>query len=519
MTTDATTRQHCAACGRDDLLLTKDGALRAHTGDRRRASETNPYCPGELADPGILRVRPTSSPEVLAKAIGALERGDVAISGDGSWQADRVPAPVPAGPQDAADALLMGTGPRPSDGGTDANDLLMSDAGEPPNDGMNCLIRNGRYALPDQITGAPRLWTRATTFAETISDLYAINLYKLQMATIGFANHPYLLDPFWGVTRETRGENKNALNRAHWRAAKLAGDKVPAEWGTRMHLWIERLSRDEITLADVEKDYRDEVTAWAAAMSEAGLSTVPDLIERRVAVPMYGVAGTLDQVVQIHRSVSVRIGPKIYRLHAGDYMIGDIKSGRDLSYAEGEISWNAPTVSRGEISKQLAIYAAGVRQGLVARWDPDAPPVREDDGGAWVWEKISIPAKALRTDVGVVMHVPVQRGEDEPARCTLNWINIERGWTGLQLCEAVREDRNEKGLMSPFSVAEVPVKAPAPMVREATWAERFGAVTSKNAAADLYREYRASEDFDPVIAKKLVAVAKGIISAITEESA
>lgn len=425
---------------------------------------------------GTLIVRPSSSPEVLDKAVKILEKQ---VS--------------------AADQFLMGK--RPTGGEADADAFLMGED-DRPNDGMNCLVRGGRYRLPDQITGAPKSWTRATTLAETISDLYAINLYKLQMATIGFANNLGLLKEFAGVTREERGTYKEELNTAHWRAAKLAGDKVPANWGTRMHLWIERLSRDEITLADVEPAYRDEVTAYAAAMADNGLSAVPDLIERRIAVPIYGVAGTLDQVVQIHRSVSIRINNKIFRLNAGDYLIGDIKSGRDLSYAEKEIS------------RQLAIYAHGVRQGLVARWDPDADPVREDDGGAWVWEKISIPPKALRTDVGVVMHVPIGQ-----KKCTLNWINIERGWEALQLCEAVRDDRREKGLLVPFSVAEVPTEAAPPVVRNARWSERFKAVTSKAAASDLYKEYKASPDFSADKAARLVKIAKASIAAVAESSA
>lgn len=518
MTTDPD-RHGCRECTRTDLTLTANGRVRSHTADGRRRTPDNPNCSGGSGLPlGVdeevrqpLRVSRGHGAGTSPDPTGPV-RSDVATAGDTSWNAAGTSlltgpdsaASVPDtdaelyAPQSAADALLMDGAPVRSAGSAD--DFLMGE--DPPNDGEACLVRGGRYRLPDQITGAPRSWTRATTLAETISDLYAINRYKLQMATIGFANNPHLLEPFEGVTRETRGENKDDLNTAHERAAWLAGDKVPAMWGTRMHLWIERLSRDEITLADVEPKYRDEVTAWAAAMADAGLSAVPDLIERRIAVPVYGVAGTLDQVVQIHRSVSVRINNKVFRLQAGDYCIGDVKSGRDLTYAEKEIS------------RQLAIYAHGVRQGLVARWDPEAEPVRPEDGGAWVWEKISISPKEIRTDVAVVMHVPIGKKQ-----CTLNWINIERGWKGLQLCEAVRDDRREKGLLVPFSVAEVPTEAAPPVVRAARWTERFEALTSKPAASELYREYKASPDFDAVTAARLVKIAKANIAAVTEESA
>lgn len=461
-------RAWCAEC-KGDYLTTAKGMIRKH-GD----------CDGGGQPPGP------------AQDVGS----DVATAGDTSWHAAPVPGdPAPAAaPQTAADALLMGAGPARAPGST--NDFLMGE--DPVSDGSDTLVTGGRYNLPDQLTDAPRRWTRATTFAETLSDLYAINLYKLQMATIGFANNPHLLEEFEGVTREERGVYRDRLNTAHWKAARLAGDKVPAQWGTEMHNWIERLSRDEITLDDVAPAYRDEVAAWSGAMAEADLSAVPGLIERRVAVPLYNVAGTLDQVDRVHRGRTVRINEKIFRLNAGEHVIGDVKSGRDLSYAENEIS------------QQMAIYAHGIREGKVAKWDPEA----NEGEGAWTWEKISIDPKSVRQDIGVVMHVPIGQ-----KKCTLHWIDLTKGWDALHLAEAVRDWRRTKGLMVPFSVAEVATKAAAPVVRAARWSERFYDVRSKAAASALYAEYRRSPDYDVDEAKRLVKIAKASIAAVTEESA
>lgn len=457
-------RAWCDHC-ENDYQTTASGMIRKH-GD----------CPGG----GLL---PRQDPTV---------HSDVATTGDTSWVP---PEPAAAAvPQTAADALLMGNTPARAAGSAD--DFLMGQ--DPPTDGSDVLVTGGRYNLPDQLTQAPRRWTRATTFAETLSDLYAINLYKLQMATIGFANNPYLLEEFEGVTREERGVYRDRLNTAHWKAARLAGDKVPANWGTEMHNWIERLSRDEITLDDVHPNYRDEVAAWAAAMAEADLSAVPGLIERRVAVPLYNVAGTLDQVDRVHRGRTVRINEKIFRLNAGEHVIGDVKSGRDLSYAENEIS------------QQMAIYAHGIREGKVAKWDQEA----NEGEGAWTWEKIDIDPKSVRQDVGVVMHVPIGQ-----KKCTLHWIDLQKGWDALQLAEAVRDWRRTKGLMSPFSVAEVPTKAATPVVRATRWTERFEAVTSKDAGRKLFAEYRRSPEYNETAAKSLVAIAKASIASITEESA
>jgi hypothetical protein len=400
--------------------------------------------------------------------------------------------------------FLMGDGPP----APDPMDVLMAE--DRPSSGLDKLYKNKRYYLPDPVTGLNRTWTRATTMAETTSDLYALNLWRIRMMIIGLVRNPELLDelreldqydPETGKGKLSPKLHKDKLNKIGFRAQDLAGAKVPAGWGTKMHTWVEKLSRDEVALTEVEPKYRDEVTAWAAAMQEAELSAVPHLIERRVSIPMYGVAGTLDQIDYNHRSRSIRLGNRIVRLNAGDHLVGDVKSGRDLDYG-----W-------GEISIQMALYAHGAREGLVARWDPDA----EDGDGAWVWEDIGIPPKSIRQDVGVVMHVPI--GEKT---CTLHWIDLTEGWKAVQLCDNVRDWRKAKGLHTPFSIAEVPTDEPGsnPRVRAASWEERFASITSRPHATLLYREYlRAGGVHESPEATRLVGIAMEHLRQLEESSA
>lgn len=420
------------------------------------------------------------------------------------------PAPVVAARvtavQTGADVLMGGTAHNASDADGDPMDVLMAE--DAPSDGSDKLYRNGRYVLPDPLTGSRRTWTRVTTMAETLSDLYSLNLWRIRMVLIGLARFPDLLTELQeidGTGEEGKLDpkiHKDILNRIGGKAQALAGAKVPAGWGTRMHAWIERLSRDEIVLGDVEDKYRDEVTAWAAAMQEADLSAVPHLIERRITVPMYGTAGTFDQVCRVHRGRSIRLGNRIIRLNAGDHLLGDVKSGRDLDYA-----W-------GEIAIQTSLYAHGARDvGKVAVWNPEA---EHDDGtpGAWEWEDIGIPAKSIRTDVAVIMHVPIGSGE-----CTLYWIDLEEGWKAVQLCEAVRDWRKAKGLHMPFSIAEVATSKP-PVVREPSWRERFEAVTTKDQGRAVYREWLAAgNDPDSSQAVAYRELMKRRIAQLTETTA
>lgn len=519
-------RYGCLECGRTDLTITGAQKLRKHTADGRRRSEDNPSCEGTTPVTG-------NDPEAIedpstAAAAGAVVHviptgagcdhefhfGEcVLCEADEPGYVARREAETAALAASGATggASIMGTAHNAAESDADPMDVLMAEP--PPNDGTDQLYRNGRYALPDPITGVPRTWTRATTMAETVSDLYSLNLWRIRMILIGVTRFPDLLTELREIdeqdTTEEEGNlspkvHREVLNRVGQRAQDLAGAKVPANWGTEMHSCIERLSRDEITLDEVPKKYRREVRAWAAAMQRAELSAVPHLIERRVAVPLYGTAGTLDQVDRVHRGRSIRLGNRIVRLNAGDHLVGDVKSGRDLDYG-----W-------GEISIQMSIYAHGLREGKVARWDPDA-----DEGeGAWLWEDIGIPAKSVRPDVGVVMHVPIGSGT-----CTLHWIDLSEGWKAVQLCEAVRDWRRAKGLHTPFSIAEVPTSVPgeivepSPSVRPPSWDERFSGVTTRDEARAVYRAYLRAGNTEGSETERLVQLAKDHLNQLAEPTA
>ena len=528
-------RYGCQECGREDLAIKTNKMLRDHTANGKRKTPDNPSCPGSNSAP--VRTVPPVDPDKIedpstAAAAGAkvhviqtgydpkcpqcqadlhacpgcgepLSHGTVVCEDCAKPVVDAVAADQPV-----AGSFIMGTAHNAPEGGLDALDALMAE--DRPSDGSDQLYRNGRYALPDPVTGVPRTWTRATTMAETLSDLYSLNLWKIRMVLIGVTRFPELLDEL----REIEGDgdeqilspkiHREILNKIGVKAQSLAGAKVPANWGTEMHSCIENLSRDLVTLDDIPDKYRGEVTAWAAAMAEHDLSAVPELIERRVAVPLYGTAGTLDQVDRVHRSRSIRLGSRIIALNSGDHVIGDVKSGRDLDYG-----W-------GEIATQMSIYARGLREGKVAVWNPEGG---EDGDGAWEWEKIPIPAKSVRTDVGVVMHIPVQRDEDEPARCTLHWIDLDAGWSAVQLSDQVRDWRRAKGLHTPFSIAEVPTSVPGVVVRGPSWEERFKGVTTKDQARQVYRDYLAAGRPKGAELDRLVGLAKDHLRQLAEESA
>lgn len=303
-------------------------------------------------------------------------------------------------------------------------------AGEPKRD------RYGRYLLPGPGGGKEQAWTRATTFAKSISDSFGLTNWQLRMAVKGVAARPDL----YALAASAPVDDKATLDRVAKDAKEAAAASSGANLGTAIHTFTERLdSGEQVTVpaqwaADVES-YRD---ALAAARVEA----VPAWIERIVVVPRYRVAGTLDRIV---------------RLADGRLAIADLKTGKDLSYG-----WL-------EIAIQLALYA-----NAEAMWDPaadryvDMPPVDRNEA--------------------LVMHTPVGQG-----RTTLHRVDIVAGWEAADLVGQVRQWRTRRDLATAWPAASgADAAARLARVHGNNLLARVGAAASLDALTALWRDNQAT---------------------------
>lgn len=251
--------------------------------------------------------------------------------------------------------------------------------------------RFGRYLLPDPDTAEIRPWTRATTFAQTLSNTFALERWKVRQTARGLAQRPELLA---SVAAAHPDDNK-AVDTACEAALEASGGKERARLGTALHSFTEQI--DFGAQVQVPAQWSADLAAYTAACDGAGLIRWPEFIERITVVPAIEVAGTLDRIVELADDDTMAIL--------------DVKTGRDLDYA-----W-------GEIAIQLACYAHGA-----ALWDPigsrwqDMPEVNQ----TWA----------------LVAHVPAGEG-----RCTLYQVDIEAGWeAAVRLAAPVRTWRTRKNL-------------------------------------------------------------------------
>ncbi len=252
--------------------------------------------------------------------------------------------------------------------------------------------RYGRYLLPDPVTGQERAWTRATTWAKTLSDTTGLHRWECRMVAKGITLRPDL----YALAAAAPAKDVAALDALTEAAREAAAASASANLGTALHKFTERHDRGE-RIAPPEP-WAADLAAYAATMRAEGITIDPAHIERITPVPDLGAAGTLDRIAKVP---------------GHGLVIADVKTGQDLRH-----SW-------GEIAIQLAIYAHGAGLWTGTGYDP-MPEVSQD--------------RAL------VIHLPAGQ-----ARCELHWLDIAAGWEAARLAATVRAWRGRRDLTQPYA--------------------------------------------------------------------
>jgi predicted RecB family endonuclease len=267
--------------------------------------------------------------------------------------------------------------------------------------------RWGRPMVTPPNGGKPKAYTRVTTFAGSVEDMYGLGQWQQRMVALGLAKRPDLL-----LSVSAHEDDKDELNRIAEAAKEAAAASAAATTGTALHRLAERYDRGQLALDDVPESHRADLRAYIAAMHGIDGLTMHG-IEEFVVVDDLQVAGTFDRVVE----------------HDGQRYVADIKT--------GSIEYGA-----GKMAIQLALYSRG-------RLYTPGQPDRADTG--------------VSQTAGIIIHLPAGQG-----RCDLHWIDLRAGWEAVELCERVRAWRKRKGLLAAASfgpamlarsVVDVPSKA------------------------------------------------------------
>lgn len=310
----------------------------------------------------------------------------------------------------------------------------------------------GRYILPHPETGKEKAFTRVTTFAKTISDEYGLTLWKERMVAKGMALRPDLAA--LAASMDVKADSKR-LNQIAGKAKEAAGSSAAANLGTAVHSFTEMADTGH-PMDAVPEVHRADVKAYSDTLAAAGITVVPGMVERITCALWPGVAGTFDRV---------------YQLADGRRVIGDLKTGRDLSY-----SWM-------EIAIQLGAYRYGLSSAGVF------------DLRTSMW---SGPVEGIDEVVGIVAHVPVGS-----ASCTLYEVDLKAGMKCAGIAVAVREARSESKKFAKVLAAPVPLR---------DWEEEFASVVTREHARALWHEAKQDSMVTPERMSTLVALGQAALT-------
>jgi hypothetical protein len=406
-------------------------------------------------------------------------------------------------------------------GGTSTRTAPVADAFSTPKQAVNQSEKYdsyGRYKILHPDSSKKVNWTRATTFCKSIQDTYALSMWSQRMVLKGASVRSDLTAA--AGTLEVKAD-KDRMNGLVDEAKKAAGDKIAANKGTAVHAYTEELDKiglDKVSeLKGVPDEFVPTVQAYAAILNDFGLEPVPLLTEFTTAVKQYEVAGTSDNCYRVTRDITVSLNGRPVTLYAGEYVISDKKTGADLSYG-----WQ-------EIAIQLALYSQGLNTSGVWDWGTRTWGRPADANGVQI---------QVRTDIGLVPHLPVDRSATGAPLATLYAVDLTAGWAAAVLCAQVRSWRKERKLATPLEVADLigdrmipvrvhpdpdenrsaPVSRPAPASRPVTLADKARAVTSRAEASAVYQEAVAART--PVAeVKALVQLMQDKLKSFTEQGA
>lgn len=249
--------------------------------------------------------------------------------------------------------------------------------------------RWGRPLIIPPGGGRPRAYTRATTLAGAVDDLYGLMKWKQRQTALGLADRPDLQ-----VAITAHRDDKTKLDQICEQAMEAAASSARATIGTAVHKLTELVDRGQ-DLPTISDDVRADLDAYAAAMKPFRIVAM----EQMLVLDDLQIAGTPDRIVEWN----------------GQRFIADLKTGSDLKY------------SLQKIAMQLALYSRS------AAYNPatgDRTPID------------------VHQRAGLVIHVPAGTGTAE-----VLWIDLTRGWEAVELAVAVRDWRKTSGLTRPFTTS------------------------------------------------------------------
>lgn len=232
---------------------------------------------------------------------------------------------------------------------------------------------------------------RVTTLAETLTDKYKLEQWRLRQTVLGLKENPGLLDLLGRRFNAATEHGRTLLQSVATQAMDLVGSNDAADAGTAYHSLAESFDLGH-AMSGVEPDQIRWIEGYAECLEAAKLTVVPEYMERVVCSPDLGVTGRLD---------------RIYSHPAHGLVIGDIKTQK----------WEPGEYDGIKLAVQFACYAFAEYILDEQSWTWKTMPQVNTERGVIIWAPSGEPGKAKPRKVDLVLGLTLARA----SRKTRQW--------------------------------------------------------------------------------------------------
>jgi hypothetical protein len=257
----------------------------------------------------------------------------------------------------------------------------------------------GRPLIIPADGGKPVPYTRVSTLAKALDDKTALMQWKCRQTALGLSKRPDLVSK----SKAIADDDRRGLNEIVEEAMVAAESDRAANVGTALHAFTDRIDSgaQPAELVEMTDPMFLDLTAYQAATEHLTMEAA----ELFVICDELRAAGSFDRLVTV---------PDV------GLVVADLKTGQ-----------HEPNYPHG-VAQQIAIYAHGTL------YDPQQGRIA------------ALADIGVRTDVGLLIHLPAERGV-----CDLYLIDLNHGWQLAQTAVAVRDAYKTKPL------TKLPAPAPA----------------------------------------------------------
>jgi hypothetical protein len=291
------------------------------------------------------------------------------------------------------------------------------------------MDHHDRYLLPDPSGDRPGAvpWTRSSTVKGRVQNSEALKAYNEKMLAKGLAISPDLTALIASTPLSARGAH-TVLMEAIEQAKIRGGARIAANFGTALHNFTEQIDMGEPlddVLERVPESLKADVIAYVDMLERHGLTPVPEYVERVVVNTKLATGLTHDGKPGKRKDAAAGTAARFDRMYLWtdpadgvEYLIpADLKSGK-----------NAVEYGSLETCVQIAVAVHADQM-----WNEDTnsyedmPPTVGAPGSP-VTDPRSATEPSLRTDFGLIIHIPVGQGRCEPEE-----LDLVLGWKVAQL--------------------------------------------------------------------------------------